>query len=226
VGGKTGLDHPCGKNLVGAFHQPRLVVIDPLFLRTLSKREYLAGLAELFKYAFIGGRAMFDFISKNCRKLLKKDDPVLLEGIRRSIAIKAGIVEKDERETAGRRMLLNFGHTFGHALEKVTGFKYLLHGEAVWWGIYCACELGKILKTIPNSEVAEYDALLAAMPRPKIPLTLSVRSIFDAMLFDKKVTGGKIRFVVPAGRGKAIIKNEVPKEVVKSVMKKVFRKKT
>jgi len=238
VGGKTGVNYVCpsvpaagshrrplgGKNLIGAFHQPRLVWIDTGFLATLPKREYYAGLAELFKYAFIGGRDMFDFVSINSRKLLGKSTLVLLEGIRRSIAIKARIVEQDERETTGKRMLLNFGHTFAHALEKCTGFKKLLHGEAVWLGIACACELGKILKTIPAPDLPAYDALLQAMPKPKLPKGLSVNDLYNTMFFDKKVSGGKINFVVPAKTGTSFVKSGVPAEAVKRVVEKLSGK--
>jgi 3-dehydroquinate synthase len=221
VGGKTGVDHPCGKNIVGAFHQPRLVWIDAAFLDTLSRRQYLAGLAELVKYGFIGGRTMFDFVSRNSRKLLKQDRQVLGEGIRRSIEIKARVVEQDERETSGERMLLNFGHTFAHALEKCAGFKGLLHGEAVWLGMACACELGKILKTIPASERAAYDSLIAAMPRPELRRVPSVNALYRAMFFDKKVAGGKPRFVVPAERGRSVIKRDVPKEAVLKALQEI-----
>ncbi|MBN2189202.1 MAG: 3-dehydroquinate synthase [Chitinispirillaceae bacterium] len=224
VGGKTGLDHACGKNLVGAFHQPSLVWIDTAYLESLSQREYIAGLAELFKYGFIGGRGMFDFVSKNRRKLLEKDDRVLLEGIRRSIEIKAHIVEQDEHETAGKRMLLNLGHTFGHALEKSAGFRGLRHGEAVWWGLRCAVELGKLLKTIPAKDAAAYDALLAAMPQPKLSVAPSAGGLYSAMRFDKKVAAGKIRFVVPAKAGMSVVKSGVTGEVVKRVIKKVLSK--
>ena len=237
VGGKTGVNwvYPSvpaagshirplgGKNLIGAFHQPGLVWIDTAFLTTLSRRQYLAGLAELFKYGLMGGRGMFDFVSRNSRQLLERDSSVLLEGIKKSIEIKARIVEQDEHETSGRRMLLNLGHTFGHALEKVTGFKKLLHGEAVWWGMACACELGKILKTIPASDIAAFDSLLAAMPRPRLPGAPSASDLYNAMLFDKKVAGGKIRFIVPAETGKSVIKKDVPAEIVRRVIKKVLK---
>jgi len=236
IGGKTGVNwvYPSvpaagshirplgGKNLIGTFRQPGLVWVDTAYLRTLSKREYQAGLAELFKYGFIGGRGMFDFVSKNSRKLIGKDGRILLESIKRSIAIKAGIVEQDEHETAGKRMLLNFGHTFAHALEKYFGFEKLRHGEAVWWGMVCAIELGRILKTIPASDLPAYDALLHVMPGPKLRGTLSAGELYRAMLFDKKVSGGKIRFVVPVKAGTAIIKCDVPKDAVKRVLNKVF----
>jgi 3-dehydroquinate synthase len=238
VGGKTGVNWVCpsvpaagshirplgGKNLIGAFHQPSLVWIDTAFLDTLSRKEYLAGSAELFKYAFIGGRGMFDFVMRNRRRLLKKDNRALLEGIRRCIAVKARIVEQDERETAGKRMLLNFGHTFGHALEQQFGFKKLRHGEAVWWGIACACELGKILKTIRKSDRAAYDTLLGALPLPKLPFVPQANGLYNAMLFDKKVSGGKIRFVVPAKPGRSVIRDDVPAGTVKSVLGAVLGK--
>ena len=238
VGGKTGVNYvfpyvPAagshirplgGKNLIGVFHQPSLVWIDTAFIDTLPKRELYAGAAELFKYAFIGGREMFDFVSNNTRKLLEKNDRVLLEGIRRSVTIKARIVEQDERETSGKRMLLNFGHTFAHALEKYFGFEKLHHGEAVWWGIACACELGKTLKTIPKSDMAAYDALLAKMPRPKMPSLPSANEIYSAMFFDKKVSGGKISFVVPAKAGTSVVRSGVRGEVVKRVIENVFKK--
>lgn len=238
VGGKTGVNwvfpsvpaagshiRPLGgKNLIGAFHQPSLVWIDTAYLETLPKREFYAGSAELFKYAFLGGRRMFDFVSKNSGKLLKKDSPVLLEGIRKSIAIKARIVEQDERETSGKRMLLNFGHTFAHALEKYFCFEKPHHGEAVWRGMLCACELGKTLKTIPKPDLPAYEALLKSMPRPKLPSAPSVNEIYSAMFYDKKVSGGKINFVVPAKAGTSVVKNNVPVEVVKRVLEKIFRR--
>lgn len=236
VGGKTGVDWVCrsapaagsrirplgGKNLIGAFHQPQLVWIDTAFLRTLPEREYRAGLAELVKYAFLGGRGMFDFIARNGRKLLEKDRTALLEGIRRSIAVKARIVEQDERETSGRRMLLNIGHTFAHALEKYFGFEKLNHGEAVWWGMACAVELGKQLKTISRPDASAYDALLAVMPLPKLRRLPETDSLCDAMRSDKKVVGGKIRFVVPAARGRSVIRSDVPPQAVRQVLREVL----
>ena len=238
IGGKTGVNYICpsvpaagshirpfgGKNLIGAFHQPSLVWIDTAFLDTLPQRQFLAGSAELFKYAFIGGREMFTFVSITAGALLKGRNRELLQGIRRSIEIKAGIVEQDERETGGRRMLLNFGHTFAHALEKCTGFKKMLHGEALWRGMACACELGKLLKTIPVSDLPAYHALLQSMPRPKLPLDLSVNDLYSAMFFDKKVSGGKINFVVPAPAGISVVKSGVPAEAVKKAIEKVFKK--
>ena len=120
VGGKTAVDHPLGKNLIGAFYQPKLVYIDTDFLNTLSERDFLSGYAELFKYAFIGGRKMFDFIMNNNETMLRKESGILLEGISHSIETKARVVEQDQFETSGLRALLNFGHTFAHSLERFT----------------------------------------------------------------------------------------------------------
>lgn len=224
VGGKTGLDHAAGKNLIGAFHQPRMVWIDIAYLHTLTKRELLAGYAELFKYAFIGGREMFDFVNNHHEKLINGERSALLEGIKRSIAIKASVVEQDEIETKGLRAMLNFGHTFAHALEKHFGFEALHHGEAVWWGMVCACTLGKLLGSIPAHAQPLYDEMLRKMPRPALPSVPPVEDLYNAMFFDKKVKDGKIRFVVPAEPGVSIVKDSAGPELVRKVMSMVFGK--
>lgn len=218
VGGKTGLDHSAGKNLIGAFHQPRMVWIDVAYLQTLPKRELRAGYAELFKYAFIGGRAMFDFVNNHHEKLNTGHSATLLEGIKRSIAIKASVVEQDEFETKGMRAMLNFGHTFAHALEKHFGFDALLHGEAVWWGMVCACTLGKLVGSIPAHAQPLYDEMLRKMPRPVLPSVPPVEDLYNAMFFDKKVKDGKLRFVVPAEPGIAIVNDSAGPELVRKVL--------
>ena len=222
VGGKTAVDHACGKNLIGAFHQPSMVLVDTAFLATLPRREFLAGYAELFKYAFLGGRDMFDFVSVKHAELLEIGGPTLLEGIERGIAIKARIVEADERETGSERMLLNFGHTFGHALEKHFGFEALLHGEALWWGMRCACALGKLLGTVPAADSPLYDALVRKMPVQPLPSAPSADALYEAMFFDKKVAGGAIRFVVPAAAGTSVVRTDVSAADVKKVLTEVF----
>jgi 3-dehydroquinate synthase len=224
VGGKTAVDHAAGKNLIGAFYQPCLVFIDTAFLATLPEREYRSGYAELFKNAFIGGPDMFDFITRNQEALIKHDTALLLEAIKRSIEIKASVVSRDERETSGERMLLNFGHTFAHALEKCYGFGKLLHGEAVWWGMACAIELGKLLKLIPNADIPAYDALRRKLLRPELPSIPSIDALYNAMFFDKKVAEGNIRFVVPAQKGKSVAKSGVTEDTVKASMTRVFER--
>ncbi len=222
VGGKTAVDHAAGKNLIGAFHQPRLVWIDTAFLDTLPPREYGAGCAELLKYGFIGGPDHFDFIAANGQSILDGKPAVLLEGLRRGIAVKAGVVERDEHETRGERALLNFGHTFAHALEKYFGFEALLHGEAVWWGMRCACELGRRLGTIPGHSVARYEALMEFFPRPPLPSVPPAGELIRAMQFDKKVASGTPAFVIPAAPGSAIVKNDVPLNLVEEAMNAVL----
>jgi 3-dehydroquinate synthase len=224
VGGKTAVDHAAGKNLIGAFYQPRLVFIDTAFLTTLPEREYLSGYAELFKNAFIGGPDMFDFVARNHDALLKHDTALLLEAIKRSIEIKAAVVSRDERETSGERMQLNFGHTFAHALEKYFGFEKLLHGEAVWWGMSCAVELGKLLKLIPNADIPAYDALYRKLLRPELPSIPSIDDLYNAMFFDKKVSGGQLKFVVPAEKGRSVVKTGITEDTVKASMKRVFER--
>jgi 3-dehydroquinate synthase len=223
VGGKTGLDHAAGKNLIGAFHQPDMVWIDLAYLKTLPPREQCAGYAELFKYAFIGGKKMFDFINKNHERLKAGDRAVLLDGIRRSITIKANIVEQDEFETKGLRMMLNFGHTFAHALEKFFGFDALHHGEAVWWGMICSCQLGKLTGSTPAHSMPLYDEMIRKIPRPALPSIPAVEDLFNAMCFDKKVKDGKIRFVVPAEPGVSIVNPSVDPEKVRAVLELVFK---
>jgi 3-dehydroquinate synthase len=222
VGGKTAVDHAAGKNLIGAFHQPSLVWIDTAFLESLPSREFAAGCAELFKYAFIGGAEHFELIATHGRDMLGGRPNTLLEGIRRGIAVKAGVVERDEHETKGERMLLNFGHTFAHALEKYFGFGKLLHGEAVWWGMACACELGKRLGTISPDDAARYDDLTGSFPRPMLPSIPPAGELVAAMRFDKKVSGGAPAFVVPASPGFSVVKTDVSPSVVEDAMNGIF----
>jgi 3-dehydroquinate synthase len=221
VGGKTAVDHKAGKNLIGAFYQPDLVYIDTAFLKTLPENEFQSGYAELFKYAFIGGPDMFDFIASHHKALLEHDDSALIEGIRRSLEIKAAVVSRDEKETSGERMLLNFGHTFAHALEKHFKFEGLLHGEAVWWGMACAIELGKRLQTIPAADIDAYESLAEQLLRPPLPSLPDIGDLYKAMFFDKKVSGGQINFVVPAHKGTSVVRKGVPEETVKAAMQKV-----
>ncbi|MFP4681662.1 MAG: 3-dehydroquinate synthase [Chitinispirillaceae bacterium] len=221
VGGKTAVDHPRGKNLIGAFHQPSLVWIDTEFLQTLPRREFVAGYAECFKTAFIGGREMFSFIMKNKERILSAEPDVLLECIKRSIEIKARVVEQDEKES-GKRALLNFGHTFGHALEHYYGFEGILHGEGVLWGIRCAVELGKKAGTIPEGDRSVYDDIMEGLPLPSLPGKPDIERIYSAMFSDKKVAGGKLRFVVPTIAGSCEVKGDIGEEKIREVLKSVL----
>ena len=222
VGGKTAVDHQLGKNLIGAFHQPKLVYIDTAFLLTLPDREFISGYAELFKSAFIGGREMFDFVRANHLVMAAKQMPALLDGIRRSIMIKAGIVEKDEYETSGLRALLNFGHTFAHALERYFNFERILHGEAVWWGMRCAITCSKQCGSINGEFMNEYEAVVSLMPKPPLPERPDPHRLYDMMFTDKKVAKGKLRLVLPTTAGTSVVRNDVPAGVVKAVITTVF----
>jgi 3-dehydroquinate synthase len=222
VGGKTGVDHPRGKNLIGAFHQPRLVWIDTHFLDTLPRREYLAGYAEIFKYGFIGGRDMFDFVLATHDRMLAGDRQILGDAIRRCVEIKAAIVAQDEHETSGRRALLNFGHTFGHALEKVAGFGRLLHGEAMWWGMACAINCALRNGIIASRDADCYRDAASRLMRPPLPAGLDIDSLYDAMRSDKKAQSGTPRFVLPAEPGTSIVADAVPADAVMATLRAIF----
>jgi len=223
VGGKTAVDHPEGKNLIGAFHHPRLVFADMSFLDTLSEREFLSGYAELFKYGFLGGRDMFNFVNSNHEAIQRRDPRSLLEGVRRSIAIKAQIVEQDQFETTGLRALLNLGHTFAHSLERYYNFSEVLHGEAVYWGIRCALEVSKRIGLVQNSDLQTYDSLISRMKMPALPGKPDPQIIYDNMFSDKKVTSGKIKFVLPASPGTSVVKSDIPAQLIHSVIETVFQ---
>lgn len=222
VGGKTAVDHPLGKNLIGAFHQPKGVFVDPAFLATLSEREFRSGYAELFKNAFIGGNEMFDFVLVNHYAMLERQPAKLLEGIQRSIAIKAGIVEKDEHETTGLRALLNFGHTFAHALERYFDFDAILHGEAVWWGMRCAIDCSRRTGTINCESTSRYDAITEMLLSPALPSKPDREKLYTMMFTDKKVADGKLRLVLPTMTGTSIVRGDIPAEFVKETITEVF----
>jgi 3-dehydroquinate synthase len=221
VGGKTGVNHPAGKNLIGAFHQPCLVWVDTDFLSTLPPREFLAGYAELFKYAFIGGRDMFDFIRSFHARLIQRETGPLHDGISRAIAIKARIVGADERES-GSRALLNFGHTFAHAIEKYFNYESVLHGEAVVWGIVCAIDLGRRLGALPSGSLPLYELMLRLLKPSPLPQAPDAGRLYEAMFTDKKVSKGRLRFVVPTEPGSSVVRDDVSPETVLATLLQVF----
>jgi len=216
VGGKTAVDHPLGKNLIGAFHQPRAVFVDTAFLATLSDREFASGYAELFKYSFIGGKDMFDFVVGNHEAIVRREPAALLEGVERSIAIKANVVEQDEQETSGLRAQLNFGHTFAHALERFFHFGDILHGEAVWWGMLCAIDCSRRTGTINCEATAEYERIEKLILRPSLPRKVDVEAVYDMMFTDKKVADGKLRLVLPTRPGTSTVRGDIPAGMVKA----------
>ena len=191
VGGKTGVNHEQGKNLIGAFHQPRIVLIDTDTLATLPDRELRAGLAEVIKYGAICDAAFFDWLEDNMEGLLARDADALAHAIRRSCELKAVVVAEDERE-AGRRAILNFGHTFGHAIERCQGYGDWLHGEAVAAGMIMAARLSGLAQT----KVERLRALVAAAGLPVEPPAIAPEDWMSAMGMDKKVQGKRLRFVL------------------------------
>jgi len=218
LGGKTGVNLPEGKNLVGAFYPPRLVLADPELLATLPEREFRGGLAEVIKYGVIADAKLFAFLEKQMDALFRRDARALEHVIRRSIRIKAHVVSKDEKES-GLREILNFGHTFGHALESVTRYRHFQHGEAVAWGMMCAALLGHEVAGTPADMVSRIVALVRQMgPLPPWP-DAKPKEIIEAMRSDKKARGGKLRFVLAKKLGQARTFENVPEKTVECVLR-------
>lgn len=214
VGGKTGINVPAGKNLVGAFHQPSLVLIDPLVLDTLDPRQLRAGYAEIVKYALIEDAPFFDWLDANGPALLAGNAEARRHAIATSVAGKAGIVARDERETAGVRALLNLGHTFGHALEAEAGFSdRLLHGEAVAAGIALAFAFSAERGLCPGADAERVRAHLATGGLPtglrEAGISATGQKLVDHMMLDKKKEGGRIPFILACGIGQAFVDNDV-----------------
>ncbi len=195
IGGKVGVNHPMGKNLIGAFHHPAAVIVDPVLLKTLPRREFRAGLYEVVKYGAIASRSLFDRLAAELKALFARDVQALMPAIADSCAIKAGIVESDERE-AGPRRVLNFGHTTGHALEAVTRYRRFRHGEAVAYGMLAAAELGVARGVMPAEDRDSLAALVMKMgPLPPVA-DLEASQVVEATGRDKKVVAGTLHFVL------------------------------
>ena len=218
IGGKTGVnfDLPSGtlgKNLVGAFWQPTVVIVDPRTLSTLSRRDRCCGLAECVKHAIIADKNLFDWIESQGEKLLTDNGSIQTELISRSIEIKVNIVQQDERE-AGRRALLNLGHTFAHVIEPLPALD-LLHGEAVAIGIVAACQVSQQLGKLPAATCLRIEQLLASLGLPiRLPSPVKASSLVEAMQFDKKVLNGVIRLIVPDAIGAVSIVGDIDHQSV------------
>jgi 3-dehydroquinate synthase len=218
IGGKTGVNLPEGKNLVGAFYPPRLVLCDPELLRTLPEREFRGGLAEIVKHAVIADAEMFAYLEKNIEKAECRDRLALHYLIPRNVAIKARVVSRDERES-GLREILNFGHTFAHALESVTHYKRYQHGEAVAWGMMAAALLGHEMGVTRANDVSRIVSLVRRIgPLPLWP-RVPAQALIAAMHSDKKARGGKLRFVLTPHIGKAASYDGVPMAAVERVVR-------
>lgn len=217
VGGKTAVNHPGGKNMIGAFHQPRAVIIDTDALRTLPDRELRGGLAEIIKYGLICDPVFFDWIEAHIDALLARSTDALGHAIYRSCQIKAQIVGRDEREQ-GERALLNLGHTFGHAIESATGYVDWQHGEAVGTGMLMAAEMSQRLGQIDASVVARLRSLLQRAGLPVQAPRIGAERAFDYMRVDKKVHAGRVRLVLLAALGRAVVTSEYPDAALQATL--------
>jgi 3-dehydroquinate synthase len=207
VGGKTGVNHPGGKNLIGAFHQPAAVFADTDALRTLPDRELRAGLAEVIKYGLIVDREFFDWLEGNAAPLLARDTEALTHAIKRPCEIKAEIVARDEREQ-GDRALLNLGHTFGHAIESATNYSTWLHGEAVGAGMLLAADMSQRLGWVSGADVERVERVLKRFELPTDVSGLAAGTLAEKMKIDKKVAAGRIRLVLLKDIGRSVVTGE------------------
>ncbi len=217
VGGKTGVNHPLGKNMIGSFYQPSLVFIDIDTLKTLPPREFYAGMAEVIKYGVIADGEFFNFLTTNRKDILSLGDSII-RVIRRSCEIKADVVSKDEKE-AGLRAILNFGHTIGHAIETVTGYRKYLHGEAIAIGMCAAAELAVRMQVFQKSDVNLIKDLVRQFNLPAdIPTDLNIDEMLNAMEIDKKAKEGKLKFILPEQIGKVRIEEDMDRGLIREVL--------
>jgi 3-dehydroquinate synthase len=221
VGGKTGVNHRGGKNLIGAFHQPLAVVADIDTLSTLPDRELSAGLAEVIKYGCVADLGFLDWLDSNIEKLLDRDVESITHAIARSCEIKAAIVGEDEREH-GRRAILNFGHTFGHAIEAATDFERFLHGEAVALGMVMAGDLSQALGLIDAPATRRIAGLLRRARLPTEPPKVGAARALELMRMDKKVLSGKLRLVLLERLGSGIVVSKYPQRALESTLREHF----
>lgn len=219
IGGKTGVNLRAGKNLVGAFHQPSGVLVDPELLQTLAEREFRSGLFEALKCGVIRDRRLFEFMRDHAQKILARDLKAVVRTIRDSVRVKADVVSADEKES-GLRRILNFGHTVGHALEAATGYSHFLHGEAVAWGMVAAAAIAGISGVCRTQTVEQIrESVLAYGPLP--PVTCNVDEIMARLQSDKKTVAGAVHFVLPQRIGRVRIANDIPQTVVRAAVEMV-----
>jgi len=222
VGGKTGVNHPLGKNMIGAFHQPQCVIADTDTLNTLEDRQLYAGISEIIKYGLINDSSFFDWLEGNVSSLISRDPEALAWAIERSCQDKADVVAADERES-GMRALLNLGHTFGHAIETGTGYGNWLHGEAVACGMMMASELSHMHGWISNEELSRIQHILEASHLPVTPPDeMTSTQFLDIMAVDKKNLEKKIRLVLMKGIGKSFISDDFDSSKLQALLDKAF----
>ncbi|WP_428087550.1 3-dehydroquinate synthase [Candidatus Thioglobus sp.] len=218
VGGKTGVNHALGKNMIGAFYQPKCVIIDVDTLDTLDDRQYSAGMAEVIKYGLLGNKAFLTFLQANIESLIARDKDLIIQAVYQSCVDKANIVAQDELET-GKRALLNFGHTFGHAIENTLGYGVFLHGEAISVGMLMAAELSKLIGNLTDQEVFAVKDLLEKSNLPvSVNGKINALEFFDAMRVDKKAIDGNIRLILMKKLGESYISSSYQKEQLKQII--------
>jgi 3-dehydroquinate synthase len=222
VGGKVGINHPRGKNLIGSFHQPVGVWIDTAFLDTLPDREYRSGLAEVVKYGVILDAELFAYLEAHAAAVLARDAESVRHVVGRSCRLKADVVERDEREETGLRAVLNYGHTFAHAFEAVGGYGAWLHGEAVAAGMACATRLADRRGLVGPDLAERQRRLLEAFGLPVAPRRWPVDDLLAAMRVDKKGVGGRLRFVLPRRLGEVALFDDVPEGDVRRVLEEAM----
>jgi 3-dehydroquinate synthase len=221
IGGKVGINHPKGKNLIGAFHQPAGVWIDTAFLDTLPEREFLSGLAEVVKYGVILDGAFFEHLEANAAAIRKREPSVLVPVIARCCRLKADVVERDEREETGLRAVLNYGHTFAHAFEAVGGYGGWLHGEAVSAGMGCASRLAEKHGLVGPDLTARQTRLLDAFGLPTAPKPgWPADDLIAVMRRDKKAAAGRLRFILPKRLGEVALFDDVPEALVREALER------
>lgn len=223
IGGKTGVNHPQGKNLIGTFHQPRLVLIDPDTLKTLSRREFRAGMAEVIKYGIIWDADLFEQLeqAKRIDQQCYMQPELLSEILQRSCQAKADVVTKDEKES-GLRAILNYGHTIGHAIESLTHYRTFNHGEGVGLGMLAVGNIAAQLKLWPQ-DCAERQLQLirkAGLPT-QLPASFDTEAVLEALSVDKKVSAGRVKFIVPSAIGAVSITDQIPSPVILSALRQM-----
>lgn len=215
VGGKTGIDHPRGKNLIGAFHQPRLVLADVAALETLPEREYRAGLAEVVKYGVVLDQAFFELLEATAEKLLARDRDLIVTVVARCCSLKAWVVEQDEREV-GLRAVLNYGHTLGHAFEALAGYQGLVHGEAVAIGMVLAARISVTEGLCTEADLQRIVALLEALGLPTVPPAAERDALIAALTQDKKSRSGVIQYICNQGLGAHVVREFTPAQLAET----------
>jgi 3-dehydroquinate synthetase len=221
IGGKVGVDHTRGKNLIGAFYPPHLVVQDTSALASLPERSFREGFAEIIKHGFIMDPPMLDILERDADRLLTVEPELITDLVARNAALKAGVVSDDERE-GGRRMILNYGHTIGHAIEAVTGYAAIRHGEAISAGMMAAAAIGERVGVTPPAVAERQRALFGRYGLPLRHPGVDPGAVFAAIALDKKVASKRVRWILLEDAGRPIVRDDVPEEIVRNVLRELL----